>query len=247
MAKLVHLPIPLDDDVRARGNAERMSRLFKWATTVLEHLGLVRAVTEATTIEELRNITLNLEDAEVSLAIRDALHPATGDRQEHFSGLRERQLEHTLRNHLADLKKDQEKVLRTDAKQRDWSDELILDKDGEIMPNLANLILTLRKAPQWEGVLAYDEFNARVLIRRRPPWGNEEPDAPWTDHHESLSRVWFQTKKINPSAGDVGRAVQTAARAQSIPSGARLFRLVGLGWRTALNRLVENTFSHRRQ
>jgi hypothetical protein len=28
-----------------------------------EHLGLVRAVTEATTIEELRNITLNVEDA----------------------------------------------------------------------------------------------------------------------------------------------------------------------------------------
>jgi hypothetical protein len=81
MAKLVRLPISLDDDDRTRGNAERTRHLFEWAATVLEHLGLVRAVTEATTIEELRNITLNVEGAEISLAIRDALHPATGDRR----------------------------------------------------------------------------------------------------------------------------------------------------------------------
>jgi hypothetical protein len=44
------------------------------------------------------------------------------------------------------------------------------------------------------------------------PWGQEEPDTPWTDHHESLARVWFQSQKINASAGDVGRAVQAAAK-----------------------------------
>jgi predicted P-loop ATPase len=214
MAKLVRLPIKLDDDDRARSNAERTRRLFEWAATVLEHLGLVKAVTEATTIEELRNITLDVKDAEVSLAIRDALHPATGDRQEHFRGLREGALKHILKNRFADLKRDREKVLRrhAGAKQRDWTDELILDKDNKIVPNLANLVLILRKAPKWEGALAYDEFNARVVIRKRPPWGNEEPDAPWTDYHESLSRVWFQNQNINPSSGDVGIAVQTAAR-----------------------------------
>jgi predicted P-loop ATPase len=214
MAKLVRLPISLDDDDRAQGNAQRTRSLFEWAATVLKDLGLVGAVTEATTIEELRNITLNVEDAEVSLAIRDALHPATGDRQEHFRGLREGALKQILKNRLADLKKDREKVLRRHpgAKQRDWTDELILNKDGKPVPNLANLVLILRKAPKWEGVLGYDEFNARVVIRRRPPWGNEDPDAPWTDHHESLSRVWFQNQNINPSSGDVGIAVQTAAR-----------------------------------
>jgi predicted P-loop ATPase len=214
MAKLVRLPISLDDDDRARSNAERTRRLFEWAVTVLERLGLVGAVTEATTIEELRNITLNVEDAAVSLAIHDALHPATGDREEHFRWLREGNLKQILKNRFADLKRDREKVLRryAGAKQRDWTDELIFNKDGKILPNLANLILILRKAPKWEEVLAYDEFNARVIIRKRPPWGHEEPDAPWTDHHESLARVWFQNQNINPSAGDVGRAVQTAAR-----------------------------------
>ena len=37
-------------------------------------------------------------------------------------------------------------------------------------------------------------------------------NSPWTDHHESLARVWFQNEKVSPSAGDVGRAVQVAAR-----------------------------------
>jgi hypothetical protein len=78
---------------------------------------------------------------------------------------------------------------------------------------LANLILILREAPAMKGAVGYDEFNARVVIRKRPPWGEEAPDTPWVDHHESLLRVWFQTEaKINPSLGDVGRAVQAAAR-----------------------------------
>ena len=50
---------------------------------------------------------------------------------------------------------------------------------------------------------------------KRPPWGDEPPDSPWTDHHESLRRVWFQSEGINPAAGDVGRAVQAAARHNS--------------------------------
>jgi predicted P-loop ATPase len=41
------------------------------------------------------------------------------------------------------------------------------------------------------------------------------PDAVWTDHHESLARVWFQGEKISPSLGDIGRAVQAAARHSS--------------------------------
>jgi putative DNA primase/helicase len=67
-----------------------------------------------------------------------------------------------------------------------------------------------------KGVLGFDEFAQRVVIHhKRPPWaGDEAPDAPWTDHYESLTRVWFQTQaKINPTLGDVGRAVQAAARA----------------------------------
>ena len=88
------------------------------------------------------------------------------------------------------------------SRQPDWTDKLILDKDGKIVANLANVILILREAPKWKGVLGYDEFNARVVIRQRPPWGQEAPQFAWTDHHESLTWVWFQSERINPSAGD---------------------------------------------
>jgi predicted P-loop ATPase len=207
MAKIVSLPPPLN------ANAERTRRLFEWAAKLLGDLGLAKAVAQATSIEELRGITLNVGDPEVSLAIRDALHPATGDREDHFHGLREGALKQILKNRLADLKRDREKILRRRAgAERDWTDDLILNANGQIIANLANLILILRKAPKWEKALAYDEFNACVVIRRAPPWGKEEVDAQWTDHHESLARAWFQSQKINPSAGDVGRAVQAAAR-----------------------------------
>jgi predicted P-loop ATPase len=50
------------------------------------------------------------------------------------------------------------------------------------------------------------------MIRKRPPWGECAPDTEWTDHHESQTRVWFQREDINAGLGDVGRAVQAAAR-----------------------------------
>ena len=89
----------------------------------------------------------------------------------------------------------------------------MLDDAGGVRPLLANLILFLREHPKWKGVLAYDEFNARVVIRKRLPWGDETLDTTWTDHHESLTRTWFQREDIAAQHGDVGRAVQAAARA----------------------------------
>jgi predicted P-loop ATPase len=38
------------------------------------------------------------------------------------------------------------------------------------------------------------------------------PDTPWNDHHETLTRRWFQCEDINAAQGDAGRAVQAAAR-----------------------------------
>jgi predicted P-loop ATPase len=92
-----------------------------------------------------------------------------------------------------------------------------------VRPLLANLILFLRHHPAWQGVFAFDEFNARVVIRKRPPWGEEAPDAACTDYHESLVRVWFQHEDIVATLGDVGRAVQAAARANAFHPVRDLF------------------------
>jgi predicted P-loop ATPase len=142
------------------------------------------------------------------------LHPASGRRESHFQGLKEGHLKGILKNRLNDLKKDRTQALPRDRGshgQAHWSDELKLDKNGKILPRLVNLKLILQNNPEWKGVLGYDEFNARVFIRKRPPWGGEA-DAPWADLHESQTRMWFQTEELNPTAGDVGRAVQAAAQ-----------------------------------
>ena len=77
---------------------------------------------------------------------------------------------------------------------------------------LANLVLYLRHHPKWQGVLAYDEFNAASSSASGRRGGDELPDAPLTDHHESDIRVWFQRGDIAAAMGDVGRAVQATAR-----------------------------------
>jgi len=213
---VVKLPVPasLGADEHAQAETERDQRLFAWADAVLKALGLDKAVAAAKTVEDLRRVTFDVDSAEVITAIRNALHPASGRRQEHFSGLREGGLKIILKNRFAELKKTREAALRRGKRspEVDWTADLILDKDDRIVANLANLILILRHAPKWKGVLAYDEFSVRVVIRKRPPWGVEALDAPWVDHHESLARTWFQREKISPTLGDVGRAVQAAAR-----------------------------------
>jgi predicted P-loop ATPase len=219
VAKVVSLPVPVPvpPSVRDKGdaNAERNKTLFEWALNLLKKLGIAQALERAGSIEELRRISLNMEDGEITLAIRDALHPAGGDREPHFVGLREGSLKQILRNRFVDLKKDREKKLRGRGRsQRDWSDDLILDKAGNVKANLHNVILILREALKWKGVLAFDEFNARVVIKKSPPWGGVklDTDTPWTDHYDSLTRVWFQQQNINAAAGDVGRGVQAAAK-----------------------------------
>ncbi len=216
MLGVINLPVPAsqDADEHARSETQRKQRLFDWADAVLNKLGRTMALAAASSIEELRLVTFDAGSAEVTLAIRDALHPASGPRQEHFRGLKEGGLKQILKNRFAELKKTREAALRR-RKPLDWTDQLILDKEGNIVPNLANLILMLREAPKWKGVLGFDEFNVRVVIKRRPPWGEEASNTLWTDHHDTQVRVWFQRKGISPSAGDVGRAVQAAARYNS--------------------------------
>jgi predicted P-loop ATPase len=204
----------------ASAETERKKQLFEWADRVLADLGLAAKVANANTLDELRRITFDDADAsDVDLAIRDALHPAAGRKHAHFDGMNERMLKRLLKTRFRELKKQREGKLRggqtaggSQSSTYNWTDDLKLDKNSAVRPLLHNLILFLDFHPQWQGVLGFDEFNFRVVIRQRPPWGREAPDTPWNDHHETLTRKWFQNEDINAGLGDVGRAVQAAAR-----------------------------------
>jgi predicted P-loop ATPase len=148
------------------------------------------------------------------------LHPASGRKADHFDGTTERMLKRLLKKRFDERKEERRDGLQSGrgdigGEQRwtySWTKDLKLDHNGGVRPLLANLILFLRHHPKWQGVFGFDQFSARVVIRKRPSWGDEVPDAVWTDHHESLARVWFQREDINATAGDVGRAVQAVAR-----------------------------------
>jgi predicted P-loop ATPase len=218
---LIQFP-SLGAEEHARAETKRKRRLFAWADRLLRELGLAERVARANNLGELCSITFDANAAEVALAIREALYPASGAKDGCFAGLRAGGLKHILRMRFGEMKKQREAQLRggghggTQRSAPDWTGDLKLDDEGGVRPILSNLILFLRHHPQWQGVLAYDEFSARIVIRKRPPWGEEAPGAQWTDHHESLTRVWFQREDIKAGQGDVGRAVQAAARGNPV-------------------------------
>ena len=223
MAKLIPFPEP-NAEAHAQAETERKRKLFAWADAVLQQLDLTAEVARAQSIDDLRKLTLDVNDVGVEFAIQNALHPAAGPRAEHFTGMKAGALKRLLKMRFDELKKDREAKLlhgRTGAaggrgsSPHSWTNDLKLDDKGGIRPILANLILFLREHPAWIGVFAFDLFNERVVVRKRPYWGDEPPDTPLTDHHESLVRVWFQGQDIAANQGDVGRAVQAAARSNS--------------------------------
>lgn len=223
MALLPFKPPPPGAEEHARAETERKNRLFAWVDATLAQLGVTQRIADATSFDELRKVIFDVNTVDVELAIRDALHPASGRRADHFAGMKEAMLKRLLQKRFRELKKERESELKSGRGTAsggrrstfNWTNDLKLDDKGGVRPLLTNLILFLRHHPAWHGVLGYDEFHAHVVIRKRPPWGDEAPDAVWTDHHDSLVRVWFQHEDINATLGDVGRAVQAAARANA--------------------------------
>jgi hypothetical protein len=104
---------PDDPKAHAQADTARTRALFTWARGVLEKIGLTEAVRAAKSLFELRTVKLDLKDPQITLAAREALHPADGKRrQAHFIGLSQDALKRILENQLNDIKRDREKKLR---------------------------------------------------------------------------------------------------------------------------------------
>jgi hypothetical protein len=85
---------------------------------------------------------------------------------------------------------------RVDCSGFDWRNELLRSKpstiypQGAILPVLASAIASLRHAPEWEGVLGYDEFGCNAVTLGAPPWGGVSGRL-WTDHEDRLTAEWY--------------------------------------------------------
>lgn len=91
-----------------------------------------------------------------------------------------------------------------------WRSRLLKSDTGKTIPCLANAITALRHAPEWDGVIAFDEFALRTVARKSPPWAGEK--GGWTDNHDRHAAAWFQRNGIFVKVRDAGDAVQAVAR-----------------------------------
>jgi predicted P-loop ATPase len=100
------------------------------------------------------------------------------------------------------------------ARISSWKSGLACNKRGEPLSQLANAIAALRTAPEWAGVLAYDEFAMTTQAEKPPPWQaghNIWQSREWTPLDDLQAAEWLQHQGINVSPLIAGQAVQVVA------------------------------------
>jgi predicted P-loop ATPase len=109
-----------------------------------------------------------------------------------------------------------------DAHTNDWTSRIRTDKKGEPRPLLINAALALREAPEWNGVLAYNDFAKRTELMKPPPWyAAAHLDVStwlpriWTGHDDMQANEWLQQHGINVPLGITEIAVEMVASESS--------------------------------
>jgi predicted P-loop ATPase len=105
---------------------------------------------------------------------------------------------------------------KKDAKPRapdnqGWRSKLILNEKKKPRILLANAVTVLREAPEWRGLILFDEFHNRAVLRGAPPWTETPIDEPWSDLYDNLTTDWMQRRGVFVGPELVGRAVWTVA------------------------------------
>lgn len=141
-----------------------------------------------------------------------------------------------------------DEIAHVDFASSAWRRDLLRAKppmnntEGRILPVLANAIAAFRHAPEWGGVLAFNEFAFGTVALKPTPWGIV-PKGEWTDHEDRLAAEWLQKQGILVSVDVAGQAVQTAARDCPVhPVKAYLQTLSGTAstaWTTGFRRTSE--------
>ena len=94
----------------------------------------------------------------------------------------------------------------------EWQSTLLKNDKGFPKALLANAITALRLAPEWAGVLGFNEFSLGTIALKAAPWQNEPTGKEWTDHEDRLAADWLQHQDILVTLEVAGQAVQAVAR-----------------------------------
>ena len=95
-----------------------------------------------------------------------------------------------------------------------WEQALRRTKDGDVRPDIANVVAILEHDPRWRNVLGYCNFSSRVIKRRAPPF-RDGAVGEWEDGDTARLRIWMsETWGATPKTADVDDAVLVAAQSQ---------------------------------
>jgi hypothetical protein len=112
-----------------------------------------------------------------------------------------------------------------------WKRELLVDKSLNPRPVVANVLTVLRRCPDWQGVLWYNEFSNDAVARKPfPGQENISVEIVWTDRHDTLFVEWLNHNGICVSREVAGQAVQAVAEEQKYHPVREFLQDVGSRW-----------------
>lgn len=93
-----------------------------------------------------------------------------------------------------------------------WRARLITGDRGRQLPIVANALIALRHAPEWQGVLHFDESSLNTVAKMSPPW-EDKRSLPfvWTDDDDIRVAEWLQHQGILATKETASQAAQTVA------------------------------------
>ena len=93
-----------------------------------------------------------------------------------------------------------------------WRRGLDRTRSNEPRPILANALLALREAPEWDDLLSFNEFSQKIRVRGRLPWATQRREEDWTEIHDTYTAEWLQRQAIRVPPQIAYLAIEAVAR-----------------------------------
>jgi hypothetical protein len=101
----------------------------------------------------------------------------------------------------------------------DWRKSLSFNSHGDAHPNVSNVVLALTRAPEWDGVLAFDEFEHAPKMMQPPPWSEDYAGAPESDSTRPAAARTYPCEWVNEDTLRLQIWLQRAAKMPGVGNG----------------------------